>query len=356
MRSPRVRLLALAAAPIIFLAACSDGDADSDSESPSTSADDSAATSAVADDASATSAPAPDLSALSVEFEENEDEVSVPSILLDGGPFADGELPFTVPTTATEQVTEGEGEQITEGQEVEVRYLLVNGTTGEELLSTFPAEESVVMDLTNTQLLAAFAESLPDQSVGGSYLLAMPPAEGFGETGNANLGIGADDTVVFYVEVVSASEPLTSAEGEEVEPQDGLPTVEADGANAAEITIGDAEEPEDLIVQPLIKGAGPEVQANQTVKVHYTGVKFSDGEQFDSSYTGGQPFSTVIGAGAVIPGWDEGLIGQTVGSRVLLVIPPALAYGEEGDAEEGQPANDLAGESLVFVIDILSAN
>ncbi len=356
MRSPRLRLLALAAAPIIFLAACSDGDTEADGEAVTASADDGAATSAVSDDAAATSAPAPDLSALSVEFEENDDEVSIPSIMLDGQPFAEGDLPFTVPTTVTKQVTEGDGEQVTEGQEVEVRYLLVNGTTGEELLSTFPTEESVVMDLTNTQLLAAFSESLPEQSVGGSYLLAMPPAEGFGETGNANLGIGADDTVVFYVEVLSASEPLTSAEGEEVEPQDGLPTVEADGTNPADITIGDAEEPSELIVQPLIKGNGPEVEANQNVKVHYTGVKFSDGEQFDSSYTNDQPFSTVIGAGSVIPGWDEGLVGQTVGSRVLLVIPPDMAYGEEGDTEEGQPVNDLAGESLVFVIDILGAN
>lgn len=352
MRSPRARLLALAAAPIFFLAACSGGDSDADSaDSSSESADDSAATSAAPDDAAATSEPAPDLSALSVELEENDDEVSVPSLLLDGEPFPDGDLPFSVPTTATEQVEEGDGEQVAEGQEVEVRYLLVNGTTGEELLSTFPDEESVVMDLGNTQLLSAFSESLPTQNVGSSYILAMPPAEGFGEAGNANLGIGPEDTVLFYVEVVEASEPLASAEGEEVEPEDGLPTVEADGSSAAEITIGDAEEPEELIVQPLIRGEGPEVEANQTIKVHYTGVKFSDGEQFDTSYDRGEPFSTVIGAGGVIDGWDEGLIGQTVGSRVMLVIPPDQAYGEEATE-----ANELGGESLVFVIDILSAN
>ncbi|CAN5559470.1 FKBP-type peptidyl-prolyl cis-trans isomerase [soil metagenome] len=351
MRSSRARLLAVAAAPIFVFsfAACSDGEGAADNDSSTTSADDSAATSAGPDDAASTSAPAPDLSALSVEFEENDDEVSVPTVLLDGEPFVDEDLPFTVASFATQQVQEGDGEQVTDGQEVEVAYSLVNGTTGEELLSTFPDDESVVMDLGNTQLLAAFSDSLPTQKVGGTYLMAVPPAEGFGEAGNPNLGIGPEDTVVFYVEVVSATEPLATAEGEEVEPEDGLPTVEADGTSPAEITIGDAEAPEELIVQPLIKGEGPEVEANQTIKVHYTGVKFSDGEQFDSSYTTGQPFSTVIGAGAVIPGWDEGLIGQTVGSRVLLVIPTDKAYGEDG-------ANDLAGEPLVFVIDILSAN
>ncbi|MGB5951194.1 MAG: FKBP-type peptidyl-prolyl cis-trans isomerase [Ornithinimicrobium sp.] len=352
MRSPRARLLAAAAAPIFFLAACSEGEADPDTDSASASTDDSSATSAGPDDAAATSAPAPDLSALSVEFEENDEEVAVPRLLLDGEPFADGDLPFTVPTTATEQVEEGDGDQITESQEVEVRYLLVNGTSGEELLSTFPEDESVVMDLGNPQLLAAFSESLPTQKVGGSYILAMPPGEGFGEAGNANLGIGPEDTVVFYVEAVGASEPLTSAEGEEVEPQDGLPTVEADGASAAEITVGDAQEPDDLVVQPLIEGEGAQVQAGQTIKVHYTGVKFSDGEQFDTSYDRGEPFSTVIGEGGVIEGWDQGLVGQSVGSRVLLVIPADQAYGQAGDDNP----SELAGETLVFVIDILSAN
>ena len=103
-------------------------------------------------------------------------------------------------------------------------------------------------------------------------------------------------------------------------------------------------------MQPLIEGDREEVAAGQTVTVHYTGVKWSDGEQFDSSLEAGQPFSTVIGAGQVIPGWDEGLVGQTVGSRVLLVIPPeASAYGED-------PSANLGGETLVFVVDILAAS
>jgi peptidylprolyl isomerase len=350
VRTSRARLRAVAAAPLLccILVACS-GDDSGSQDSGSSSADDASQTSAAADDAASTSGSTPDLSAISVETETNDEDVEVPQLMLDGEPFKDGELPFQVSSTATEEIKEGKGDAVADGEEVTVRYLAVNGTSGEELLSTFPTEESVVMDLGNESLLNAFVDTLPGRKPGGSYILAMPPEEGFGAAGNANLGIGPEDTVVFFIEVVGSTEPLTKAEGEQVEPKKGLPTVETDGTSAAEITIGDAEKPDELVVQPLIKGDGAEVEANQTIKVNYTGVKFSDGEQFDSSFNSGQPFSTVIGAGAVIPGWDEGLIGQTVGSRVLLVVPPDQAYGESGD-------NDLAGETLVFVIDILSAN
>lgn len=355
MLNHRARLLAAVAAPIFLLAACAGEDAETDNDGPSASAsaDDGAQTSSAPDDSAVTSAaPMADLTGITVETTTNDEDVEVPSLLLDGKPFADGDLPFTVETTSTEQIEQGDGPTVAEGQEVSVRYLAVNGSTGDELLSTFPTDDSVVMDLSNESLLSAFLTTLPEQKAGGSYVLAMPPAEGFGEAGNANLGIGPDDTVVFYIEVISSSDPLTTAEGEEVEPKEGLPTVETDGTSAAQITIGDAKEPSELVVQPLIKGEGAEVEANQTVKVNYTGVKFSDGEEFDSSFNAGQPFSTSIGTGAVIPGWDEGLIGQTVGSRVLLVIPPEQAYGK---ASEDNPS-ELAGETLVFVIDILSAN
>ena len=83
--------------------------------------------------------------------------------------------------------------------------------------------------------------------------------------------------------------------------------------------------------------------------MQYTGVKWSDGTQFDTSLQEGRgAFETVIGAGQVIAGWDEGLVGQTIGSRVLLVIPPEMGYG----ASEG---HELQEETLVFVVDILAA-
>ena len=349
MRSSRSRLVALAVAPLLLLAGCStEGGADGDSTT-SSPGDDAAATSAVLNG---------DISELAVE-----DADSKPVITWDGKPFTEGELPFRVAATETEVVTEGDGDEVAAGDEVQARYLVVNGSTGEQIASTFDADETLTLDLNNENLFPAFLEGLPGRKAGDQLLMAMPAADAFGSNGNPQLGVGPDDSLVFFLDVVSSRPPLTEAEGEAVKPKAGLPEVEADGKSAAKITIPEGEKaPDKLVAQVLIKGDGPVVKAGQTLKAHYTGVKFSDGEGFDNSYDRGEPSPFPIGVGRVIQGWDEGLVGQTVGSRVLLVVPAAEAYGElpedDGAATTapGQPApHELAGETLVFVVDILGA-
>jgi peptidylprolyl isomerase len=103
-----------------------------------------------------------------------------------------------------------------------------------------------------------------------------------------------------------------------------------------------------LKVTPLIVGTGPAVTKGQTITVNYSGVNYKTGKPFQSSWDSGQPFSTEIGVGRVIPGWDQGLVGVKVGSRVQLDIPTELAYGE--NPQGGAPAGDLR-----FVVDILAA-
>jgi peptidylprolyl isomerase len=135
-----------------------------------------------------------------------------------------------------------------------------------------------------------------------------------------------------------------------VEPVEGLPTVELAEDGAPTITVPDTEPPTELVAQPLIEGEGAEVEAGQRITVHYTGVLWDDGETFDSSWERGSPATFDIGTGAVIPGWDEGLVGQTVGSQVLLVVPPDKGY------PEGSPDGSIeAGDTIVFVVDILDA-
>lgn len=348
MRSPRMRFLAAAAAPLLLaVAACSpSGDGD---DASSTSGDDAAVTSA---------GPAADLADVTVEKEGD-----APTLLWEGEAFGDGPLPFVTHGTQSEQVAAGDGDEVDETDEVEVRYLAVNGANGEEIVSTFAGDETVTMDLNNEALFPAFREALPGTKVGEALLMALPASEAYGEMGNPQIGIGPQDTMVFYLEVADTNPPLAMAEGEEVEPEDGLPVVEADGESAAQIDVEGVDAPSELIVQPLIEGERKKVAAGQLVRVHYTGVKLSDGEQFDTSYDRGEPFEFQVGAGNVIPGWDEGLVGQPVGSRVLLVIPAADAYGEapEGSDDDAATAtadpnaHPLEGEDLVFVVDILGA-
>lgn len=103
-----------------------------------------------------------------------------------------------------------------------------------------------------------------------------------------------------------------------------------------------------LTVETLIEGTGPAVQAGQTITVNYVGVFYETGEEFQASWNSGEVLPTQIGAGQVIAGWDQGLVGVKVGSRVQLDIPADLAYGENPTG--GKPAGPLR-----FVVDILAA-
>jgi peptidylprolyl isomerase len=103
-----------------------------------------------------------------------------------------------------------------------------------------------------------------------------------------------------------------------------------------------------LKVTPLIQGKGPAVAIDQHITVNYVGVTYKDGKEFDSSWSRSQPFDFTIGQGNVIKGWDQGLVGVRVGSRVQLDIPSDLAYGDN-------PGNGAPGGPLRFVVDVLSA-
>ncbi|MFG2047544.1 FKBP-type peptidyl-prolyl cis-trans isomerase [Micromonospora sp. NPDC048935] len=105
-----------------------------------------------------------------------------------------------------------------------------------------------------------------------------------------------------------------------------------------------------LAVTPLIKGTGPAVKKGQNITTNYVGVFYKDGKEFDSSWTSGQPATFPIGVGQVIPGWDQGLVGVTVGSRVQLDIPGELAYGNDAAKAGGRPTGPLR-----FVVDVIAA-
>ena len=140
------------------------------------------------------------------------------------------------------------------------------------------------------------------------------------------------------------------------------------------ITIPNGKPSPDMIVKTVIPGHGPVIQpgdyvlfnvqgkvwagdrevvdsyTGQTVVVQYTGVVWRTGKTFDSSWARGFPESFLLGAGQVIPGWERGLAGVPAGSRVLLVLPPALGYGQAGD-----PPDVDGHDTLIFVVDILAA-
>lgn len=114
------------------------------------------------------------------------------------------------------------------------------------------------------------------------------------------------------------------------------------------IDIPDENPPTALVVEDLTVGDGPEAEAGRPVEVHYVGVSWSTGQQFDASWDRGDTFGFRLGAGQVIEGWDRGVAGMRLGGRRRITIPPHLGYGEMG-------AGGVIGpnETLVFVVDLL---
>ena len=117
------------------------------------------------------------------------------------------------------------------------------------------------------------------------------------------------------------------------------------------VTIPDRTPPTELIIEDLEVGDGTEAVAGTPVSVHYVGVAWSDGNEFDSSWSRSDVFSFPLGAGHVIPGWDQGVAGMKVGGRRQLTIPPHLAYGERG-----APGAIGPNETLIFVVDLVAVS
>jgi peptidylprolyl isomerase len=117
-----------------------------------------------------------------------------------------------------------------------------------------------------------------------------------------------------------------------------------------EIDFPEGPAPTQLEITDIWEGEGAEAKAGATVKVHYVGVAYSTGEEFDASWNRGEPLQFQLGVGRVIEGWDQGVQGMKVGGRRKLVIPPHLGYGDRGAGRAIAP-----GETLIFVCDLVSA-
>lgn len=202
------------------------------------------------------------------------------------------------------------------------------------------------------QVIPGWDEKLVGQTIGSRVLLVLPPDKGYGAKGNPRAGIQGTDTLVFVVDIVGAFGATSSADGVPVPPVAGLPAVAATAGKKPVVTIAKGVTPPGkLVAQPLLKGTGAPVKKGQTLVAQYVGVVYATGKQFDASWDRGQPAQFPIGVGRVIPGWDKGLVGVPIGSRMLLVIPPADGYGTKGNPQAGIKGTD----TLVFVVDVLGA-
>jgi peptidylprolyl isomerase len=259
--------------------------------------------------------------------------------------------PFSASSTTHRVVAAGTGAAVAQGNKITMNYLIVDGRTGKQIASTYGGSPvGAILDATDTA--TPLVDSLVGANVGSRVLVAVSPKDGLANTSTSIPGVKKTDSLLFLIDLESIRTVLPRATGTPVTPPPGLPTVTLDPATGKpSIAVPGTPAPTSLVVQPLITGTGPTVAKGQTLTVHYTGVVWASGKQFDSSWDRGTPADFQIGTGKVIKGWDDAIVGKTVGSQLLLVVPPSEGYGTSGNSSAGISGTD----TLVFVVDILDA-
>ncbi len=249
-------------------------------------------------------------------------------------------------------VIKGTGTKLTKGQSLIGDFAVYDwrGKTHKLIGSTY---STGLPTLFTGPLLPGLEKALIGQKLGSRVLAVLPPADAFGASGDPAIGVGPTDTVVFVVDMLTSVGNTAGPSGKWLSNGGGaLPRVTAGTAGKGpKITIPKSAAPKTLRIRTLIKGCGPKVTKGEFIVVQYAGVIWRTKKAFDSTWSRRQPFGTTIGVGQVIEGWDKGLVGQTVGSRVLLVIPPADGYGPVGAPSVGIKGTD----TIVFAVDILAA-
>lgn len=223
-------------------------------------------------------------------------------------------------------IEEGDGETAEEGDPVSIHFTfwLEDGT---RLNSSIDVGQPLTFVIGQGQVPPGLEEGIAGMQVGEQRQLVLPPELAFGEQGAGDT-IPPDSTIIFEVELL---EILPSGPDTPAELDDGEYTTTDSGLQVADLEEGD----------------GVEVEAGQPVTIHYTGW-LTDDTRFDSSYNRGEPFTFVPGAGQMIPGVDEGVVGMREGGRRQLVVPPDLAYGEQGAGDVIPPS-----ATLIFLIEVV---
>ncbi|MEV7971673.1 FKBP-type peptidyl-prolyl cis-trans isomerase [Cellulomonas sp. NPDC089187] len=236
--------------------------------------------------------------------------------------------PLEVAETTRETVWEGTGPDLVDGRPVLLDFWLENADDASLVKESYTTSPTPRM-LTEEDLGRDLYATLSGQKV-GARLVQMAPASS---------AAASSYPTVTVLDVLP-----TRATGEAVAPREGMPTVTLGEDGAPSITATGGEPPTDLTVQPLIRGTGRQVAANDVITVQYSGFVWADGREIDSTWTSGSPQTFTL---SDVPAWSEALLEQSVGSQVMVVVPPSYALGVTQSEE-------FAGQTVVFVIDLLA--
>jgi FKBP-type peptidyl-prolyl cis-trans isomerase len=205
--------------------------------------------------------------------------------------------------------------------------------------------------------LVGLTDALKGARLGSRIVAVLPPKDGYGPNGQSSLQISGTDTLVWVIDLLQQFTATQSASGAQVSTGGGkLPSVTAKTGQAPVVSVPNkTTPPAKLSVTTLIKGSGPALAKGDTVVTQYVGVNWRTDKEFGASWptaqgTAGGLLSFQVGGTQVLPGLSNAMAGIPVGSRVMVVIPPALGYGPAG----GQPSAGIKkNDTLVFIVDVL---
>jgi len=246
---------------------------------------------------------------------------------------------FTTPLKATglqrTVLTKGTGKETTTGQTVDALISVYLGKDGKAL-----GTEPVSLTVGDSSMIKAFLAGIDCVPLGSRVVVAAPAKDMYGDQGNSQLGITADDSLVIVTDVIGLKKQLKPAEWTK-----DTPTVTFDADGKPTLKLPATKPPADLMLKVLRPGDGDVVKSGDTVTLNYQGTSWDTGKIFDQSY-GKQPAS--FATNQVVQGFGAALVGQKVGTRLVVTIPPKYAYGEKSATD----SSGLGGQTLVFVIEI----
>ncbi|MEU8979706.1 FKBP-type peptidyl-prolyl cis-trans isomerase [Streptomyces sp. NPDC048309] len=251
---------------------------------------------------------------------------------------------------AVKTVIAGGGTTVAENDYIQANYLGQVWDTAKVFDNSYDRKTPLVIQLAQGGIIDGWRYGLVGKKVGSRVEMAVPPTWGYGTQGNTQAGIKGTDTLVFVVDIQNTFNAKSSAKGKTVAQNDAaLPKVgtNTDG-KAPSIDVPKAAAPTNLVANYVIEGDGDVVKADSSVLVQYKGVLWADGKEFDSTYSRGS--LTSFSLQQVVKGWSQGLTGKKVGSRVLIVVPPSLGYGDNPPSGSGIKKDS----TLVFSVDILA--
>lgn len=254
--------------------------------------------------------------------------------------------PLAAASTQRTVLNDGNGRIAEQGSLVTFAYAAFNGTTGDAIDAIgYDSPPSQVV-LNGTSLVAGLEKALLCTAAGSRVAAVIPPGEAFDGRGAEQHGVSAEDPVVLVVDLIDVA--ADRAHGERQPVRDSLPRVDVGATGEPQITIPPQSPPTTYSATVLRKGSGEEVTAGATVTVEYRGVVWSSGRTFDSSWYRDELVR--MPTSSYLPSIEDAMLGQTVGSQVLAIVPPAFGFGDEGNREFGIDSHD----TMVFVIDILA--